>query len=288
MSRANADDGESSADPMTGDVWSQAHQITIEHDQVPVLMLGQEQEQEQEEDQNRPTRMCAEQLADDSLLRLKRFDATKPDEESKKENTADESLNTETPSPPKKDHQNQRNKNEEENQHTVDELIAQFEKMSGRSGSTMDQEVLMPFVGSQQMMMSEMSPQLDQQNPMLGQQWHHGQHALMQGTPNQFVNYESPLGQAWNVDPNGNTQPMMNMMSPMLGQQNPMLEQQWSHQHQLNHFADPATAQMNDNSESTMLGASPPSALDILSAGAEQMFNPQSLESVSFIFPFIF
>lgn len=144
------------------------------------------------------------------------------------------------------------------NKHAVDELISEFEQMTGKSGDTMDQDVMqvsMPHY----MMMSESSPLLGQQNPMLGQEWKHRPLALEQ-TSNNFMTQETMLGQ------------------------------EWQHHQQPIHFEQQNPTQMSVNNEPPMLG-SPPSAHDVLAAGIGQLFNPHLHnihDTVSFVFHLYF
>lgn len=261
-----ADDGQS--DPMTGDEWSQAQHITIsadEHGTPPVLMLGtpmmgspmMAEDTPQLEEQSRAVRMC-------DLLRMKRFDATSEDEEPKREptNTADPAMFVEEPEPepePTKvivhhgnghhhghGHLHGHNHGHGHGSHVI------FKDADGNSDG-MSNGPNQLSNADMQALLDAMSSRLSQRNPMVGQEWKHRPQPVHVSEENKqavdalVARFEQMTGRS------GST------MDQAVSMQNPMLG-------------------------SSILGATPPSASDAVSAGAQQMVNIPSLNPVSYIF----
>lgn len=260
QTRANDDD---QSDPMTGDEWSQAHHITINGDETPVLMLGtpiMEQDAAQIEEQSRTARMC-------DLLRMKRFDATSADEEPKDEptNTADPSMFVEAPEPePTKFHHSHGHGHAHGHGHSHGHhfLVKEDKSDDGNSDSMPNGRKQMSNQ-EMQAFMDQLSSQVSQRNPMVGQEWKHRPQPVhvseesKQAVDAAVAQFEQMTGRSGS------------MMDQAVAMQNPMSGQQFA---------------VNDNSGSSMLGATAPSASDVLSAGVQQMVNLPPINPVSFIF----
>lgn len=201
------EDGQPMAGPMTGATWSQLENVN-EHNMPPVLMSSHSVSA----DQNRPIVMLdADQ--EEQLTRLKRFDATEQAEEANmaaeqlldaeeqdKDNSKPSAMKMSSaggqstlggkwkffhthlgqPNPMLgQEWKSKQNNVSEENKQAVDDLVSQFEKMTGRSGAAMDQEPMRVSMPHQMFM----TPLMGQQNPMLGQEWGHPNHFQEQNPP---------------------------------------------------------------------------------------------------------
>lgn len=296
-----AEEGQS--DPMTGDPWSQATHITLNHGEQPVLMLGPQIEEEQ----TRPVRMCNELFVADNLQRLKRFDATPQGEEPKGE--AEQPLYVEAPGPdpePTKIHHHGHHGHGHNHGHSHGHghghghdhghnhgHHGHFKSAEDNSGTTTNGQSTPMQLTNQEMqaVLDSMATQSGQQTPMVGQEWKHRPQPVhltdgnKQSVDALVSQFEQMTGRS------GST------MDQTVSMQNPMVGQEWQHRHRAMMQGPPQmiaqqwTHRPNQqalNSGSPMLGAAAPTSSDVLSAGADQTFNLQSLNAVSFGFSFVF